>query len=201
MLNLQQSQKLMSLIEEYSVFNTIIKLLLLTGMRLEECLGLRWNSINFENKTIFIDKTLSHAENEWFLSVPKTERSTRTIAIDDKAIEILKKRKEEQEKQKEIVGAAWQHPELVFTDIRMPVLSGIDLISRAKLISQRTKFVIFSAYNDFEYIHKALRLNVFDYVDKPVTVEKLQEILRKDLGIPKEQQAWTWNQESSSAAS
>lgn len=114
-LNLQQSQKLMSLLEEYSVFNTIVKLLLLTGMRSGECLGLRWNSINFENKTIFIDKTLSYAENEWFLSVPKTERSTRTIAIDDKAIEILKKHKEEQEKQKEIVGEAWQHPELVFT--------------------------------------------------------------------------------------
>ena len=114
-LNLQQSQKLMSLLEEYSVFNTIIKLLLLTGMRSGECLGLRWSSINFDNKTIFIDKTLSYAENEWFLSVPKTERSTRTIAIDDKAIEILKKHKEEQDKQKEIVGEAWQHPELVFT--------------------------------------------------------------------------------------
>ncbi len=114
-LNLQQSQKLMSLLEEYSVFNTIVKLLLLTGMRSGECLGLRWSSINLDNKTIFIDKTLSYAENEWFLSVPKTERSTRTIAIDDKAIEILKKHKEEQDKQKEIVGEAWQHPELVFT--------------------------------------------------------------------------------------
>lgn len=114
-LNLQQSQKLMALTEEYSVFNTIIRLLLLSGMRSGECLGLRWKSINFQNKTIFIDKTLSYAENEWFLSTPKTERSTRTIAIDDKTIEILKKHKEEQDKQKEIVGAAWQHPELVFT--------------------------------------------------------------------------------------
>ncbi len=114
-LNLQQSQKLMMLLDEYSAFNTIVKLLLLTGMRSGECLGLRWNSINFDNKTIFIDKTLSYAENEWFLSVPKTERSTRTIAIDVKAIEILKKHKEEQDKQKEIVGEAWQHPELVFT--------------------------------------------------------------------------------------
>lgn len=114
-LNLQQSQKLMMLLDEYSAFNTIVKLLLLTGMRSGECLGLRWSSINFQHKTIFIDKTLSYAENEWFLSVPKTERSTRTIAIDDKAIEILKKHKEEQEKQKEIVGVAWQHPELVFT--------------------------------------------------------------------------------------
>ena len=114
-LTLQQSQKLMDLLDEYSAFNTIIKLLLLTGMRSGECLGLRWNSIDFEKKTIFIDKTLSYAENEWFLSSPKTARSTRTIAIDDNTIDILKKHQEAQDKQKEIVGAAWQHPEMVFT--------------------------------------------------------------------------------------
>ena len=84
-------------------------------MRSGECLGLRWSSIDFENKTIFIDKTLSYADNEWFLSTPKTVRSTRTIAIDDTAIDILRKHRDEQNKQKEIVGAAWQHPELVFT--------------------------------------------------------------------------------------
>ena len=114
-LTLKQSQILMKLLDEYSSFNTIIKLLLLTGMRSGECLGLRWDSINFENKTIFIDKTLSYANNQWFLSTPKTARSTRTIAIDDTAVAILKKHQEEQNKQKEIVGAAWQHPELVFT--------------------------------------------------------------------------------------
>ncbi|MBE7054686.1 MAG: site-specific integrase [Ruminococcaceae bacterium] len=105
----------MELLRDYSTFNTIVKILLLTGMRSGECLGLRWNSVDFDNKTIFIDKTLSYADNQWFLSTPKTVRSTRTIAIDDNAIDILKKHREEQNKQKEIVGAAWQHPELVFT--------------------------------------------------------------------------------------
>lgn len=114
-LNLQQAQKLIELLEEYSVFNTIIKLLLLTGMRSGECLGLRWDSIDFNNKTLFIDKTLSYADNEWYLSTPKTVRSTRTISLDDNAIALLQKHREEQNKQKEIVGAAWQHPELVFT--------------------------------------------------------------------------------------
>jgi len=114
-LSLQQAQKLMELLRDYSTFNTIVKILLLTGMRSGECLGLRWNSVDFDNKTIFIDKTLSYADNQWFLSTPKTVRSTRTIAIDDNAIDILKKHREEQNKQKEIVGAAWQHPELVFT--------------------------------------------------------------------------------------
>ena len=114
-LDLKQAQKMMVMLEEYSIFNTIIKLLLLTGMRSGECLGLRWDSIDFERKTIFIDKTLSYANNKWFLTSPKTPRSTRTISIDDTAIGILLRHKEEQEKQKSIVGDVWQHPELVFT--------------------------------------------------------------------------------------
>lgn len=114
-LNLQQAQKLLHLLEDYSPFNTIIKLLMLSGMRSGECLGLRWSSIDLERKTIFIDKTLSYANNTWFLTSPKTSRSTRTICIDDTAVAILRKHKEEQDKQKEIVGEAWQHPELVFT--------------------------------------------------------------------------------------
>lgn len=114
-LNLQQAQKLMQMLEEYSPFNTIVKLLMFTGMRSGECLGLRWDSIDFERKTIFIDKTLSYANNIWFLTSPKTPRSTRTISIDDNAVGLLLKHKEEQEKQKAIVGDAWQHPELVFT--------------------------------------------------------------------------------------
>ncbi len=114
-LNLQQAQKLMQMLEEYSPFNTIVKLLMFTGMRSGECLGLRWSSIDFERKTIFIDKTLSYANNTWFLTSPKTTRSTRTISIDDTAIQILLKHREEQDKQKTIVGDAWQHPELVFT--------------------------------------------------------------------------------------
>ena len=114
-LTLQQAQKLLKMLEEYSPFNTIVKLLMFTGMRSGECLGLRWDSIDFDRKTIFIDKTLSYANNTWFLTSPKTPRSTRTICIDDTAISILLKHKEEQDKQKAIAGEAWQHPELVFT--------------------------------------------------------------------------------------
>ena len=63
-LSLQQAQKLMELLRDYSTFNTIVKILLLTGMRSGECLGLRWNSVDFDNKNIFIDKTLSYADNQ-----------------------------------------------------------------------------------------------------------------------------------------
>ncbi len=115
-LSVEQARKVVALLEnkdgEYNSFNTIIRLLLLTGMRMGECLGLRWSSINFERKTIFIDKTLSFANRKYFLSTPKTPRSIRTIAIDDIAVELLKKHREEQAKQREIVGNAWQNPEV-----------------------------------------------------------------------------------------
>jgi integrase len=114
-LMLNQAKKLLGLLEEDNTFNIIIKLLLLTGMRVGECLALRWSSVDMMNKTIFIDKTLSYAEKTWFLSTPKTARSTRTIAIDDMTVDLLKRYKAFQDAQKEIVGDAWLHPEMLFT--------------------------------------------------------------------------------------
>lgn len=114
-LTLQQAKKLLTLLEEDTAFNIVIKLLLLTGMRVGECLALRWSSVDMENKTIFIDKTLAYSEAHWYLSTPKTARSTRTIAIDDMTVELLKRYKALQDAQKEIVCDAWAHPEMLFT--------------------------------------------------------------------------------------
>jgi len=110
-----QAKALLKLVDEYSVFNTIIKVLLFTGMRSGECLGLRWSSINFENNTITIDKTLTYANNRWYLEKPKTKSSLRTISIDDNVIEFLTKHKEKQDKAKAAVGEAWLEPDMVFT--------------------------------------------------------------------------------------
>jgi len=114
-LSIQQGKALVKLMEEYSVFNTIVKVLLLTGMRSGECLGLRWDCINFEDKTITVNRTLAYANNRWYLDSPKSKNSRRTFDFDDKLYEILRRYKEEQDKVKEIVGSAWQQPDMVFT--------------------------------------------------------------------------------------
>ena len=110
----EQAKQLLGLLGEYSVFNTIIKLLLLGGLRSGEALGLKWSSISFEDMTIDIETTLTYAD-EWFLDDPKTDNSFRTIKVNEFVITMLKEHKEKQEEAKKIVGKAWKQPDMVFT--------------------------------------------------------------------------------------
>ena len=71
--------------------------------------------MDLENKTLFVDKTLTYVKGRYFLSTPKTAKSLRNIVIDDETVEMLKRHKVEQDKLKAIVGNAWQHPDAVFT--------------------------------------------------------------------------------------
>ena len=111
----EQCQKLMELTQEYSTFNTIIQFLLFTGMRIGECLALRWEDIDFEHDLISIKYTLTYADNMWSLQTPKTKTSERHVTMSTYTKELLLRHKERQDKLKAIVGGAWVHPNIVFT--------------------------------------------------------------------------------------
>lgn len=70
-----------------------------TGLRRGELLGLEWSDVDFENKTISINKTLVTVNGSLYTQSPKTKRSTRTISLDDATIQVLKNWKLEQKKQ------------------------------------------------------------------------------------------------------
>ena len=67
-------------------------LILETGLRTGEMIGLTWDAINFNKKTLTINKTLEyrHGQHFWRAGPPKTQNSYRTIPLTDKAYEILK---------------------------------------------------------------------------------------------------------------
>lgn len=70
--------------------------------------------------------------------------------------------------------------DLVITDIRMPIYDGLELIKLAKKKGyRRTKYVILSGHNDFEYAKKALTQNVSDYILKPIQKDELISTLKK----------------------
>jgi two-component system response regulator YesN len=68
-------------------------------------------------------------------------------------------------------------PDIVITDIYMPVMGGIDMIEKLREQKFPGKIVIHSGYSDFEYARQALRLSVEDYLSKPVSVATLREVL------------------------
>lgn len=79
----EQIREFLSLIDtkEWSYdLKTIIKVLLFTGMRSGECLGLTWSDLDFDSRMITIRHTLADIGGKHFLTPPKTESSIRTIS-------------------------------------------------------------------------------------------------------------------------
>lgn len=69
--------------------------------------------------------------------------------------------------------------DVVFTDIRMPKMSGLDLIRKISEVGVKTTFIIVSGFGEFNYAKKALHEGVFDYCLKPVSSEDADELLSR----------------------
>ena len=66
-------------------------------------------------------------------------------------------------------------PDVVFTDLKMPYMGGIELIKAAQAAGMQAKYVIVSAYEEFEYARQAITLGVKDYLVKPITVDEVKK--------------------------
>lgn len=74
-------------------------LILETGLRTGELIGLTWDAINWEQRTLTVNKTLEfrHKQHEWRAGPPKTKQSYRTVPLTNRAFEILKAAREKWE--------------------------------------------------------------------------------------------------------
>lgn len=70
-------------------------------------------------------------------------------------------------------------PDIVIADVKMPRLSGIDLIKRVREENNNCKFVIYSGHKQFDYARNAFKYNAVDYLLKPVNKEELNTTLKK----------------------
>ncbi|MFV0362145.1 MAG: response regulator [Suipraeoptans sp.] len=70
-------------------------------------------------------------------------------------------------------------PNIVLTDVKMPLMNGIEMIEEAIKEFQDAIYVVFSGYGDYEYTSQAMQLGVKYYVLKPCDEEKLTKVLGK----------------------
>ena len=90
---------------------------------------------------------------------------------------------------------AWEylksHPvDIIITDINMPFMNGINLLEHIRMEKLETRVLFLTGYEYFEYAHKAVQLQAFDFLLKPITTEKLlSAVERAAFDIEKEEAA------------
>ena len=67
--------------------------------------------------------------------------------------------------------------DVVFTDIRMPIMDGVELMQRVRRQYPEMMLVVLSGYSDFSYVSEAVRSQAVDYLLKPLTEEALSGLL------------------------
>lgn len=116
-----------------------------------------------------------------------------TVYIADDEVWILKGLKKQIEKSGlpfKVVGEAADgltakkdimrfQPDVLFTDIRMPSMDGLELLQSIYEAGLHTKVVIISGYAEFEYARRSIRYGAYEYLLKPIEPENLHEILKK----------------------
>jgi DNA-binding NtrC family response regulator len=70
-------------------------------------------------------------------------------------------------------------PDIVVTDLKLPSLSGADLLRRVKEQLSRTEIAIMTGHGSIESAVEAMRLGAYDYIEKPFRVEKLRQLLQR----------------------
>lgn len=72
-----------------------------------------------------------------------------------------------------------ERPDVVFTDVRMPEISGIDLMHKVREMEIDTDFVVISGFAEFSYVQQALQEGAIDYQLKPLDMQKASEMIDK----------------------
>ena len=87
--------------------------------------------------------------------------------------------------------------DILFSDIKMPIMSGIELAQHARQIHPALQIVFISGYDDFMYAKAAIQVNVHEYILKPVCSKELAacvtNLTEKILKQKEEQKNVIWN--------
>jgi len=72
-----------------------------------------------------------------------------------------------------------KRPDIVFLDMYLPVMDGIEFMKVTASSNQKTKFIVISGFDEFEYARQSLRYGVVEYLLKPVLEDELERALAR----------------------
>jgi len=99
-----------------SRYHVLFVTALATGMRRGELLALRWQDVDFRRLTLHVRHTLQLAQGGFRLVPPKTASSVRALPLSPRLAALLRRHKEQQNRQRLLAGPLWQNHDLVFAN-------------------------------------------------------------------------------------
>jgi len=70
-------------------------------------------------------------------------------------------------------------PDLILTDLKLPTMSGVELLKQAKMLFPHTEVAIMTGHGSIESAVDAMKLGAYDYIEKPFRVEKMRLLLQR----------------------
>lgn len=80
--------------------------------------------------------------------------------------------------------ASKQDFDLIITDLKMPDISGIDVLEKIREQKPNIGVIIVTAYGEVNSYLKAMTLGAFEYLNKPIKLDELRRVINKALGQP-----------------
>ena len=117
-------------------------------------------------------------ELRWRFLIVDDEQSIRRLCITvGQALGFLCSEAETAEAALELLEAS--APDIVVTDLKLPNLSGEDLLRKIKELLPRTEVAIMTGHGSIESAVEAMRQGAYDYIEKPFRVERLRQLLKR----------------------
>ena len=89
-----------------------------------------------------------------------------------------------------------QDVDILFTDVKMPYMDGLELAEYAKENRPDVVIIIFSAYSEFDYAKKACEVSAVNYLLKPIEVDEFKQVMEHVIALCRQKKQWKEQKEN-----
>lgn len=104
----------------------------------------------------------------------------KSIDWEEKRVEVIG---EAEDGEEALERASILKPDIMLVDIYMPFINGLELISKLKHDLPNCIFIVITGHDEFNYAQQAIKLEVFDYLLKPVVLDELTAVIDKSIEV------------------
>jgi CheY-like chemotaxis protein len=83
------------------------------------------------------------------------------------------------------------HVDLILTDIRMPGLTGLDILPRIRRLNPKTPIIVMTAYGSDDVRRRSLERGATAYLEKPILLTQLRTLIREMVSRKQLEQTWS----------